>query len=363
MLTKIKRLVMVMLGNNKQVRQRSMDYLPHESVIANDEEALVRHLVSTDRFLDMRSIMPRGKARDWFHPNPAKNSPSKYGFDYLASDGGSRYLTWPKVTLAERLGLVLHQSASANCFRVVGTGGSIGTADYHVSATQHILPQRSLPGICYDFAIPDFEHPSFASYIASLASEKGFDPQSPEGDRLALSPRVWIVGSPCDRKFAQGSERHLGDENRHLLSMLVMGDFSGSGYKQALGVSKNPTNLQCTLALAGFIALRATFRWSAGAIFGHADFGKAACPGYMLMDLVDNWRGPHHHLLTALHWQLALLRWNPNCLPKHGADGTWGYESQTAISQFQRAHNINHTTMRDPFTELMLLAKYPRIIA
>ncbi|MBE5807167.1 MAG: peptidoglycan-binding protein [Clostridiales bacterium] len=50
------------------------------------------------------------------------------------------------------------------------------------------------------------------------------------------------------------------------------------------------------------------------------------------------WRDPE-----VLALQAALLRWDPDCLPRWGADGEWGAETAAALSAFQQAHGLAPT--------------------
>jgi peptidoglycan hydrolase-like protein with peptidoglycan-binding domain len=38
--------------------------------------------------------------------------------------------------------------------------------------------------------------------------------------------------------------------------------------------------------------------------------------------------------------QAELLKWNPKCLPKYGADGDFGKETDTAVRAYQKAHRL-----------------------
>jgi hypothetical protein len=57
---------------------------------------------------------------------------------------------------------------------------------------------------------------------------------------------------------------------------------------------------------------------------------------------------------TDKEWQQALLKWNPNCLPKYGADGKWGNESKSALCLFQRSNRLDCTGYQDNFSHLKL---------
>jgi hypothetical protein len=222
---------------------------------------------------------------------------------------------WPTRAKADILGVCVHQNA--------GGTNPLRTAEYHTSEDNHITPGRPLPSICYHLAIVDDERP-------------------------------WLVADPLWRTYAQGSDAP-GDENRHLLAILVMGDFDGPGHR---GRATMPLLRQMR-------ALDTAIKWAQGSfgfgdegLFGHYHFGKAACPGYALQEYVEARRKIAPRLQDIYDWQTSLLRWDAACLPKYGADGSWGEESKRAVTKFQRAHRIQVTGLRDPFTELLLLQRY-----
>lgn len=54
--------------------------------------------------------------------------------------------------------------------------------------------------------------------------------------------------------------------------------------------------------------------------------------------------------------QLSLLLWNADCLPKYGADGDFGSETEKALKSFQDASNLPVTGICDSATENALMA-------
>lgn len=227
--------------------------------------------------------------------------------------------SWPVRKRESILGACVHQNAG-------GTDPCI-TAQYHTSPDNHITPGRPLPSICYHLALlPNEDVP-------------------------------WLVADPLWRTYAQGSPAP-GDENTHLLAILVMGNFDGPGHrgKQAAPTPKQMHALDIAVGWA-----QRTFKFTDSGLFGHYHFGKAACPGYTVQEWIEQRRRYGAHLKTDLAWQQALLRWRPTCLPKYGADDDWGEESKRAVTSFQIAHRIQVTGLRDPFTELLLMKQYPEI--
>jgi hypothetical protein len=264
--------------------------------IANDTEAVEEAIEGAERcgiLVDARDEMPKG-------------------------DG-----VWPTHATEDVLGACIHQNGSQN------TTDPTKTAKYHTSPSNHITPGRSMPTICYDFAVPDLNGPP------------------------------WLVANPLDRKYEQGNKSHPGDENRHLLSILVMGSFTGPGYS---GYSEGPTMRQIRNLESLLNWCQHTFHFGDNGIFGHFDFGKSFCPGIALTNWIEMHREEAQHLTDAKAWQRALLIWDPSCLPRYGADGDWGEESKYALSCFQRGKRIKPTAFQDVFTELMLLREARRLI-
>lgn len=229
---------------------------------------------------------------------------------------------WPEHSIDDVLGCCIHQNGSMN------TDNPKAIAEYHTSPDNHITPGKGMPSICYDFAIPDLPGPA------------------------------WLVGNPLQRKYEQGSKKHPGDENRHLLSIVVMGSFSAPGYSGYLPAPsmRQVRNLEVLVHWCQHI-----FDFHDNGIFGHFDFGKSACPGSYLADWIETRRIDAQKLDDVEDWQKALLVWDPNCLPKWGPDGDWGSESMYALSRFQRSVGIKPTAFQDVFTELMLLRTVHKI--
>lgn len=221
---------------------------------------------------------------------------------------------WDKRSLAHILGVCIHQNGSPN------TTDPIKTAEYH-TGPNHIA-ETGLPGICYDFAIPDTQDPP------------------------------WLVSEIDDVTYAQGNPKLPGAENEHLISIIVMGGFDAPGYK---GYTSGPTTNQTKKLIMLVEWLKRSFGFGDEGIFGHYHFGKAACPGYTLASWIELEREGSPDLDSVKDWQNALLTWNSNCLPKYGADGDWGNESRRALIAFQKAKHLQVTGLQDPFTELMLI--------
>ena len=73
-------------------------------------------------------------------------------------------------------------------------------------------------------------------------------------------------------------------------------------------------------------------------------------------DTVDGLsKGDYGTAVTAM--QQALLAWDPKCLPKWGADGDFGSETEKAVKAFQRATGLPETGVYDEATRKALTEK------
>lgn len=233
-----------------------------------------------------------------------------------------------RVSPSDILGACTHQSGSNNQIPEK-------TAAYHVSANH--VSGTGCPGLLYGFAISTQVHPDKVLLCNDLQSI------------------TWSQGKGDDGSHPEYS----GDENRHLVSVLVMGDFDEIGRGRGRGDPSRSQLMRWDLLMSW---LESTFRFDHNGLFGHYHFGKAACPGRTLREQIEARRAiVHRGLDTDADWQKALLAWDPTCLPRYGADGVWGEESRRALIRFERSNQHRIDGFRDPFTELLLLRRNPRI--
>ena len=266
-------------------------------------EQWVEWAVKNGYLLDKRDTMPRG-----IHPETGEE------------------MYWRMRVLTDILGVCIHHNGSNN------TQNPRSFADYHTSPNNHIRKTSGLPcpTVCYDFAVPDLMGPAWLlSDLLEVKASQG------AGD----NPRTSVVENP-------------GDENRHLASVVVMGDFD-SDYHD--GSHEGPTHRQMNSLEKLLCAFHTLVKFSWRGLFGHLHFGKAACPGRALMAFIERKRSLEEPFFyNSEDWQNALLKWNSACLDHYGPDGIWGRESRTALTAFQRSAGIRTTAMKDPFTALKL---------
>lgn len=222
------------------------------------------------------------------------------------------------------LGVCTHHGASPN-------QDPRKTAHYHTGANH--ISATGCPGIVYSAVISDRAEPDRVILCHDLATI------------------TWSHGVPTNGKGGWS-----GDENRHLLSVLVMGDFDEIGRK-GRSRAPSPGQLRRWRWFTGW--LEGLFGFNGLGYFGHHHFGKYHCPGSALRSQIECRRAGLVGLDGDWAWQRALLRWRDDCLPRWGADGDWGDESRRALAAFERAHKHRVDGIQDPFTELLLLRKYP----
>lgn len=269
-----------------------------------DVEAAVQQAVSDGVLVDKRAVMPRGIYK-------------------------GKQVEWSAIDVADVLGCCVHQNGSKN-FR-----DPMATGRYHTMQGNHIGKNgKPLASTCYGIMIPDI-------------------PEDP----------AWLAGELFWRPWAQGAgeKDHPGDENTHLKAVLVMGGYDGPGFKRSY-TKIAPARHQVDKLTRVVKWLMHVFGFGGEGVFGHYHFGKASCPGYALTNWVEECRDKDNRAgyVDDGEWQRALLRWDAGCLPKYGADGDWGGESTRALVAFQRAHDIRVTRQQDPFSQLILLQRYPR---
>lgn len=253
----------------------------------------IKQAVAHGILIDQREIMPRGV--------------NKLG----------QIKQWPKRSPDQILGVCIHQSAGSH------RATPLDTALYHTRKGNHIMHDGSpLPTIVYPIAIPD-----------------------------AACPAI-LCGDILDRTYAQNADdtQYPGDENTHLLAIVVLGDFDAPGYR---GQHEDPTTQQMQKLTCVLDWAQAVFEIPNQGIFGHYHFGKACCPGFLISAVIETRRSRGQRLITVEQWQSAINAIYPG---KLAVDGIWGKVSQAALTQFQKDHDMRKTGVRDPFTELKLMS-------
>lgn len=172
-------------------------------------------------------------------PQPPKFEP----IDVVAELPTHPTKTWQERTLDKVNKVIFHQSLSA--------GTVEGIARYHVTPGNHIS-ESGCPGICYHYAI-------------------AMDPQATIYLCNYLTSMTW----------------HCQGQNSSAIGVLVIGDYDGPNYKGQHHLTKDHT-LSINKLMEYLVDLETIPNVdSFSKFFGHCDFGKPACPGYEIMEVIS----------------------------------------------------------------------------
>jgi hypothetical protein len=208
---------------------------------------------------------------------------------------------WKRRDPAGIKGLVIHQSLEEH-------GSASGNAKYH-SGPNHIS-KDGLPGLAY----------------------AGF---------VEKSGQLYLANDVEDVTFSHGTDVIPGDENHLYLAICVGGNFSGPGYKG----TQEPTTDQIRSFKLLWMKAKELWGLKNNQLFGHYNFGKPACPGYVLMKLIDginadrDWAGGAYNFGTVDGRQKSLVKLGFLTIPEDLV-GKWGLESKGALVAFQRSKKL-----------------------
>ena len=236
-------------------------------------------------------------------------------------------------------GIVLHHSA--------GGDNPEATARYHAGPNH--ISDTGCPGLCYTFYI-------------RLNGETWWAND--------LDARTWSQGG-------HGSPVAGTNANTNFLGICCGGDFDAPGHKGKTGeppIAQTHAAIALCLHLTGYEnhpaipdELFAALGCPSEALWAHAQFGKAQCPGFTLQRIADATR---YHLkagqggsfgeVTDTEWQQGLVdlgydlgSWGPN---KDGVDGDWGAGSKRALVKFQTDQSLTADGLRGPISEAALVS-------
>lgn len=145
------------------------------------------------------------------------------------------------------------------------------------------------------------------------------------------SGKAILANSVEDKTYSQGQSDRPGDENALYLGVCFGGNFSGPGYDGP----QEPTQDQIITGERLWNHLEGIWGWGGDAIHGHFDFGKPACPGYVLMDLVKRLRPTRFGSVIEKQRLLAKVGFYNGSM-----DGVWGPASKLALVKFQKSYGL-----------------------
>lgn len=222
---------------------------------------------------------------------------------------------WAPRDPAKLQGLCLHQGLDANA-------SAKGTAKYdcgpnHISA-------EGLPGLSYT----------------------GFV----ERDGI-----LWMAWDVECKTWSQGYSERPGDENEQFMAFCFGGNFSGQGYQG----TQEPSPEQLATAHLLWEACQKLWGWKNNQLYGHYHFGKPACPGFTLTDLVETYNADKDWVdarydLTEIEGRQSALR---DIAGYKGAiDGVWSLECRFTLTEFQKKAGLKPDGVWGPKTNAAVLA-------
>lgn len=203
-------------------------------------------------------------------------------------------------------------------------------------------------------------HQSLGSTIAADIANYHIGPNHMSQDGLpgmaywafvGVDGLVGVVNDLGDRTWSQGDLNTPGDENSKYLAVCFGGDFAGPGHPGG-----EPTTEQIVVAARLWLDLRSIFSFQDHALYGHYDFGKAACPGSTLAEVIRALKENVVRFTTPMQRQrvLASLGYDPGPV-----DGVWGIRSRLALTRFQHAKGVRVDGIWDEQVESLVRACLP----
>ena len=204
---------------------------------------------------------------------------------------------WQKRALTQIDKIIIHQELGESPVENVNS--------YHISVgpQNHITP-KGCPHICYHYAI----------------RKNGEIVQVNE-----LSDIVW----------------HCKGQNLQGIGIMLEGNFSGPGYD--LGTSEpSQEQINSTKELVNF--LLESLNLSNSSVFGHYQFGKPACPGYVMQEWVEKKRNDLGAVLNSQKVEKSIkevqTRLNELGYNSGKADGHLGMKTHGSILRFQADQHL-----------------------
>ncbi len=221
---------------------------------------------------------------------------------------------WKKRNVDALKGMVWHQE--------LGWGTVEGVAKYHTGPESH-LHDGGVESISYTFAI----------------RRNGQIVLCNDFDRA-----VW----------SQGFRGRRGDENAEFMSVMFEGYFHGPGVTEPSAGEPNANQISAALSL--WRICKDEWGWDEDDLYGHYHFGKPACPGTTLEELIESIRAnapaPKHDLTDTKGRQRALKTLG---FYAGRIDGNWGPRSKGALIRFQEKKGLVPDGIWGPKTEAAMV--------
>lgn len=222
---------------------------------------------------------------------------------------------WGKRDVSKIKGVVFHQA--------LGWSSVEDVAKYHTGPQSH-LKAGGVHSISYTFAIR-------RNGSICLCND--------------LDQRVW----------SQGYAPRPGDENAEFMSVLFEGMFKAPGFEDPK--AGEPTLEQLKSGIQLWESLRDIWGLDNSSLYGHYHFGKPACPGYTIQQLIETVRSDKQY--TPITVDLSTPKSKQKALSLAGydivVDGLWGSKSKATLKKFQSDHGVSETAVWNSETEAKIV--------
>ncbi len=177
-----------------------------------------------------------------------------------------------------------------------------------------------------------------ARYYTAGANQMSATPfeSAPYTCAIRRSGEIVLCNSLNKATWSQGYADRPGDENAQFLAVMFEGHFRAPGVNDP--TAGEPSGAQILAGLLLWRAAQRMWRWADTDLYGHHDFGKAACPGSTLAAIIDAERSTTP--TAPFGYALDTVRGRQQALADLGyytaaVDGVWGPISKAALMEFQ----------------------------
>lgn len=154
--------------------------------------------------------------------------------------------------------------------------------------------------------------------------------------------------------WSQGYKGRKGDENAEFMSVMFEGFFHAPGVTDPSAGQPNYQQMLSGLIL--WHVCKQEWSWDNDDLYGHFQFGKAACPDDMLQAMIEairvNKEKPEYDFSTVTGRQQALKTLGYYTI---AVDGDWGPGSKAALIRFQSENNLAADGIWGPKTEAAII--------
>ncbi len=223
---------------------------------------------------------------------------------------------WKNRDVAQLKGLVLHQE--------LGWGTVDAVARYHTGPDSHLHP-GGVESISYTWAV-------------------------------RRDGQIVLCNDFNKTTWSQGDREREGDENSEFMAVMFEGLFKGEGVNDPS--AGEPTSEQTSSAMLLWHACKDEWNWNNNNLYGHYHFGKVACPGNSLGNLIKSVRFNGE----TSTFVFSTVEDRQRALKELGyfigeIDGLWGPISKGALIRFQNDQGLETDGIWGPDTVKSVLQR------